>query len=118
MAIQPEYPENEKRKLSAVISFLNEGEEVENTVSSVLQYAEGKVDIIVINDGSSALYDYAEMLVPYPDVTYIRNEKRMGVAACRDLGVEMAKTPYFILLDSHMRFYRVGWVDEITRLLD
>ena len=107
-----------KNKLTAVISFLNEGKEVENTVSSVLEFAEGKIDIIVINDGSSALYDYEEMLAPYPNVTYIKNEKRMGVAACRDMGVEMAKTPYFILLDSHMRFYREGWVDEITRLLD
>lgn len=118
MAIPPNYQQNEKRKLTAVISFLNEGEEVENTVASVLEYAEDKVDIIVINDGSSALYDYEEMLAPYPDVTYIKNEKRKGVAACRDMGVEMAKTPYFILLDSHMRFYREGWVDEITQLLD
>ena len=107
-----------KNKLTAVISFLNEGKEVENTVSSVLEFAEGKIDIIVINDGSSALYDYEEMLAPYPDVAYIRNDKRKGVAACRDMGVEMTKTPYFILLDSHMRFYREGWVDEITRLLD
>ena len=118
MARQSKYQTNENRKLTAVISFLNEGKEVENTVSSVLQFAEGKIDIIVINDGSNTLYDYEEMLAPYPDVTYFRNEKRMGVAACRDMGVEMAKTPYFILLDSHMRFYREGWVDEITRLLD
>lgn len=118
MATQPEYTKNENRKLTAVISFLNEGEEVGRTVESVLQFAEGKIDVIVINDGSSALYDYEEMLAPYPDVTYIRNEKRKGVAACRDMGVEMAKTPYFILLDSHMRFYHTGWVDRITALLD
>lgn len=106
------------KKLTAVISFLNEGEEVGRTVASVLEFAEGKIDVIVINDGSSSLYDYKEMLAPYPDVTYIRNEKRKGVAACRDMGVEMAKTPYFILLDAHMRFYREGWVDRITDLLD
>lgn len=106
------------RKLTAVISFLNEGEEVGRTVASVLEFAEGKIDVIVINDGSSALYDYEEMLAPYPDVTYIRNDKRKGVAACRDMGVDMARTPYFILLDSHMRFYRKGWTDKITDLLD
>lgn len=118
MVTQPEYTKTENRKLTAVISFLNEGEEVGRTVESVLQFADGKVDVIVINDGSSALYDYEEMLAPYPDVTYIRNEKRKGVAACRDMGVEMAKTPYFLLLDSHMRFYHAGWVDRITDLLD
>lgn len=118
MATQPEYHKTENRKLTAVISFLNEGEEVCRTVESVLEFADGKIEIIVINDGSSALYDYEEMLAPYPYVTYISNEKRKGVAACRDMGVELAKTPYFILLDAHMRFYRTGWVDEITALLD
>lgn len=106
------------KKLTAVISFLNEGEEVGRTVASVLEFAGHKVDIIVINDGSNALYDYEEMLAPYPDVTYVKNEKRKGVAVCRDMGVDMAKTPYFILLDAHMRFYREGWVDRITDLLD
>ncbi|MDE5935725.1 MAG: glycosyltransferase [Muribaculaceae bacterium] len=106
------------RKLTAVIPFLNEGEEVGRTVASVLEFARDKVEIIVINDGSNALYDYEEMLAPFPHVTYVRNEKRLGVAACRDMGVEMTKTPYFILLDAHMRFYREGWVDQITDLLD
>ena len=118
MTLQSKYHTKENRKLTAVIAFLNEGEEVGRTVASVLEFAEGKIDIIVINDGSSSLYDYEKMLAPYPNVTYIKNEKRMGVAACRDMGVNMARTPYFILLDSHMRFYREGWVDEITRLLD
>ena len=118
MATQSEYPKNENRRLTAVISFLNEGDEVGRTVASVLEFAEGKIDVIVINDGSSALYDYEEMLASFPDVTYIRNEKRKGVAACRDMGVDMARTPYFILLDSHMRFYRKGWTDKTTDLLD
>ena len=107
-----------ENKLTAVISFLNEGEEVGRTVASVLEFARDKVEIIVINDGSNALYDYEEMLAQFPHVTYVRNEKRLGVATCRDMGVEMTKTPYFILLDAHMRFYREGWVDQITDLLD
>lgn len=106
------------KKLTVIISFLNEGEEVVRTLSSVLEYAAGKVDVIVINDGSSTLYDYEEMLASYPGITYIRNEKRRGVAACRALGAELAQTPYFMLLDAHMRFYRAGWVDEIVGLLE
>ena len=63
-------------QLTVIIPFLNEGEEVAHTVESVCRYAGGKVDILVINDASQTLYDYEEMLRPYP-VTYIRNEKRM-----------------------------------------
>ena len=106
------------KKLTAVISFLNEGEEVRRTVESILEFSEDNVDIIVINDGSHTLYDYEEMLKPFENVTYFRNEKRLGVATCRDMGVELAKTPYFILLDSHMRFYKTGWVDKIVNLLE
>lgn len=96
-------------QLTVIIPFLNEGEEVAHTVESVCRYAQDKIDILVINDASQMLYDYEEMLRPYPAVTYLRNEKRMGVAACRDMGVRQIKTPYFLFLDAHMRFYEAGW---------
>lgn len=103
--------------LTAIISFLNEGYEVEHTVSSILEFAENKVDILVINDGSNSLYDYEEMLRPYPNVKYVKNEVRRGVTVCRHWGVQQIETPYFILLDAHMRFYEKGWVDKIVSYL-
>lgn len=105
------------RKLTVIVPFLNEGIEVAKTVDSVCQYAQNQVDILVINDASNYLYDYEEMLKPYP-ITYIRNEKRIGVAACRDLGVSLMHTPYFLFLDSHMRFYEEGWVKQIIDYLE
>ncbi len=103
--------------LTVIISFLNEGYEVERTVSSVLEFAENKVDILVINDGSNSLYDYEKMLRPYPNIKYVKNEVRQGVTACRHWGVQQIETPYFILLDAHMRFYEKGWVDKIVSYL-
>lgn len=105
------------RKLTIIIPFLNEGIEVVRTVESVYHYAKNQVDILIINDASNYLYDYEEMLKPYP-VTYIRNEKRLGVAACRDLGVSLIQTPYFLFLDAHMRFYKEGWAKQITDYLE
>lgn len=105
------------KKLTVIISFLNEGIEVANTVSSVRQYAKDQVEILVINDASNTLYDYEEMLKPY-SVNYIRNEKRLGIAASRDLGVKLIKTPYFLFLDAHMRFYKDGWAEQITGYLE
>ncbi|MDE6216420.1 glycosyltransferase [Bacteroides sp.] len=105
------------KQLTVIISFLNEGIEVARTVESVRQYAAEQVDILVINDASNHLYDYEEMLKPY-SVAYIRNEKRIGIAACRDLGVSLIQTPYFLFLDAHMRFYREGWAAQIASYLN
>lgn len=104
------------KQLTVIIPFLNEGIEVERTVASVLEFAEGQVNILVINDGSNALYDYEEMLHPYP-VIYVKNKIRRGVTVCRNWGVRQINTPYFILLDAHMRFYTKGWVDKIVYYL-
>ena len=96
------------KKLTVIIPFLNEGMEVAHTVASIRQYAADRVEILVINDASNHLYDYEEMLKPY-SATYLRNEERLGIAACRDLGVSLIQTPYFLFLDAHMRFYREDW---------
>lgn len=105
------------KKLTVIIPFLNEGIEVARTVESVCQHANNQVDILVINDASNSLYDYEEMLKPYP-ATYIRNEKRLGIAASRDLGVKLIRTPYFLFLDAHMRFYEEGWAEQIVGYLE
>ena len=108
---QPVFP-----RLTVIIPFLNEGIEVVRTVESVYHYAQNPIDVLVINDASNNLYDYQEMLNPYP-LTYIRNEKRLGIAACRDLGVGLIQTPYFLFLDAHMRFYKKGWDEQIIDYL-
>ncbi|WP_287131648.1 glycosyltransferase [Bacteroides sp.] len=109
--------EDMSKKLTVIIPFLNEGMEVAHTVASIRQYAADRVEILVINDASNHLYDYEEMLKPY-SATYLRNEERLGIAACRDLGVSLIQTPYFLFLDAHMRFYREGWAEQIADYLD
>lgn len=103
-------------KLTIIIPFLNEGEEVGKTVESIRHTVGEKVDIIVINDCSTDGYHYFEDLQPF-NVYYFVNEKRLGVAASRDMGIHLSKTPYFLLLDGHMRFYDSNWSDYIVGLL-
>lgn len=100
-------------ELTVIIPFLNEGEEVARTAASVREFAGDKVDVIVINDHSTDGYGYRDELAPY-NVAYIYNMERKGVAASRDLGVELCKTPYFLLLDAHMRFYDCKWPSRIV----
>lgn len=91
-------------RLTVVIPFLNEGEEIENTVKSIRETAGNNVDIIFINDCSSDGYDYWSVSIKY-NTQYCVNEQRMGVAESRNIGVSIIETPYFILLDGHLRVY-------------
>ena len=106
---------NEKQ-LTVIIPFLNEGNEVENTLRSIRETAGNCVEILIINDCSTDGFDYYSVALRY-DAIYHKNEERKGVAASRDLGVELSQTPYFLFLDGHMRFYQEGWPDRIVNEL-
>ncbi len=102
--------------LTVIIPFLNEGGEVVETVKSLRANVGNAIDIIVINDFSTDEHDYQSLLSSY-DVYYILNDKRLGVAASRDYGVALCKTPYFLLLDAHMRVYGDRWLFDIVNML-
>ncbi len=104
------------KKLTVIIPFLNEGEEVENTIKSITNMSKEEIDIIVINDASDDNYDYRHIPQKY-DVVYLENEQRKGISSCRNIGVEKCKTPFFLLLDAHMRFYDSNWTNTIVSFL-
>lgn len=103
--------------LTLIIPFLNEGAEVENTIKSFQQFGGNQMNIIAINDCSYDSYPYMERLTAIDGVTYVLNRRRLGVAASRDKGVSLCQTPYFLLLDAHMRAYDDTWLTEIPNLL-
>lgn len=105
-----------KKMLTIIVTFLNEGVELERTIEGIRHTVGDTVDIIVINDCSYDGYSYGERLSSF-DVRYVVNRHRLGVAASRDLGVKLCKTPYFLLLDAHMRFYDNSWADRIVEEL-
>lgn len=107
---------NTKNLVTVIIPFLNEGIEVVETVKNLRQKVSDNVEIIVINDFSTDEINYQQLLLPY-NVYYILNHKRKGVAASRDLGVELCKTPFFLLLDAHMRVYDNSWLTDIICIL-
>lgn len=102
--------------LTVIITFLNEGIELEHTVADIRHTVGDAVDIIIINDCSFDGFPYSEHLSSY-NVHYIVNRHRLGVAASRDLGIKLCQTPYFLLLDAHMRFYNNDWADRIIEEL-
>lgn len=105
------------KKLTVIIPFLNEGEEVRNTVESILSHGGEQTEIMLINDASTDGYNYESVAREFKTY-YIEHSERRGVAASRDEGVECCTTPYFLLLDGHMRFYDTLWVERIVEELE
>jgi glycosyltransferase involved in cell wall biosynthesis len=103
--------------LTVIIPFLNEGAEIERTVISIRDTANSDVDILLINDCSQDNTDYKAVAIKY-NAYYHFNVERQGVAESRNIGVELCKTPYFILFDGHMRFYHNCWWSVVTEALD
>lgn len=108
---------NETSQLTVIIPFLNEKQELGNTLESIRKTTKKFVNILVINDNSDDNYDYDTDIKKY-DCTYIKHNSRKGVAASRDEGVKECKTEYFLLLDAHMEFYEQGWDERIVSIME
>lgn len=102
-------------KLTAILTFQNEGYEVEKTVTSIRATSNAK--IILINDHSTDNYDY-ERIAKIFACDYYETKRNLGVAGSRNLGVFKCTTPYFVLLDAHMRFYDDNWDNKLINLLN
>lgn len=106
------------KEITIITCFLNEGEEVYNTLSDLQRHVDLSVcDVLVINDGSDDGIKYDAVMQQFPFARYVKNVVRQGVAACRDLGVALCRTPYFLLLDCHMRFIGQTWLSEVITAL-
>lgn len=105
---------NNTTEMTVIIPFKNEGIEIEKTVASVR--ATSKCNIILINDFSNDGYNYKEIAERF-GCDYIESNYPLGVASSRDLGVSKIQTPYFVLLDGHMRFYDSNWETRVIKHL-
>ena len=95
--------------------FRNEGAEFGNTVESIFQTADSlnDIELILINDGSDDNLNYELVHDIMNKIgNYHINKNPLGVPACRDLGVSLAKYDNLLFIDSHMRFSK-GWQTKI-----
>lgn len=104
------------KKLSVLIPFKNERDEVARTCKSVRDTAGDRVDIIVLNDDSDKDYDYKTALAPY-NVQYYESDIRLGSSLGKQRCVELCRTPYFLILDAHCRIYTQDWLDRALAVL-
>lgn len=104
-------------ELSVIMTFRNEGEEVELTLQEIKRTAGENVDIILVNDASEDLYDYKAIIKKYEHIKYIENSQRQGCAASREIAVRECRTPNLFIIDAHMRFYDNQWWIKIVEAI-
>ena len=97
----------EHSEMTAVLPFINEGDEVERTVQS-LKYKAFSIRVLLIDDCSNDGFDYRKIADRYR-CEYIRNDKRLGSAGGKNLGGNSVCTKYFCFFDAHMRIYKDNW---------
>lgn len=102
--------------ITVIMAFRNEGDEVSLTCKSARDTAGDRIDIICVDDCSDDGRDYRSELSKY-NVRYHRNIMRMGSSQGKETGVSLCKTPYFIILDAHCRFYTKDWLGILERTI-
>ncbi len=86
--------------VSVVIPCFNHGHFLGEAIESVRGQTHGRVETIVVDDGSTD--ETAAVAARYPDVRYVRQENQ-GLAAARNTGLRHAGGEYLVFLDADDR---------------
>jgi glycosyltransferase involved in cell wall biosynthesis len=100
------------KQLTIIIAEHNEGSQLLDTLNSLYETSDRDLyDVIVVSDGSTveAKDTGAE--------TRIHLERREGVGAAFDVGMEKVKTPYAIIMGSDIRFIENRYIEKMLGYL-
>lgn len=82
--------------VSIIICTYNRSEDLQKTLSAFNFYNNPKVEIIVVDDGST---DNTKEIVKHFGVTYIKNKAKAGIARVRNLGFRESSGDYIVYID-------------------
>lgn len=104
--------------ISVIIPCYNQAQFLAQTVESALNSTHPKLEIIIVNDGST---DYSkeiaeELTEKYSNV-YLLNQKNAGVAAARNAGIEFSNSKYILPLDGDDLISK-EYLDEAIKVLE
>ncbi len=100
------------KDITIIMPFLNEFDEPQNTINSIYQTANPKNFEIIAIDDCSDKFLCKSHIHESTEIRFINNKERIGVDACRQMGAEMANTPFLFIIDAHMRF-PLGWLPRV-----
>jgi glycosyltransferase involved in cell wall biosynthesis len=103
---------------TAVISVLNEGDRLRETVESVLSADHVPREIVVVDDGSNdgCADTLAARVFRGQGVRVFRRE-HMGIAAARNFGASQALEPTLVFLDAHCAV-DPGWLEPLLAVVE
>ena len=89
-----------KPAISVIIPFYNAKKYLEECIHSVKnQNFEHPIEIVLIDDGSSDGSSEIVKKIDYTNFTLIINERNLGPANARNLGIKKSKGEYLFFLD-------------------
>src|SRR5947209_18495395 len=92
-------PDVGQATVSVIIPVYNVPQYINETLSSVVRQSYPKVEIIVINDGSSDTPILKEVITPFLErIVYVEQENR-GPSAARNVGILRSRGEYVAFLD-------------------
>ncbi|MFC2812340.1 MAG: glycosyltransferase [Prevotella conceptionensis] len=97
------------KALTIIIPFANEAGLLRMTVENIFSTIDPHhTDILLIDDASNDQYDYQKIAEEY-GARYYKNDYRKGIARCREIGIALSNTRFFLLLDGHMKAITKDW---------
>jgi glycosyltransferase involved in cell wall biosynthesis len=88
--------------ITVIVTNYNYGTFLEEAVDSVLRQEGGAPRIILVDDGSTDPYTL-QVLDRLPDDVQVVRRENAGVASARNVGLELADTPFMMILDADDR---------------
>jgi glycosyltransferase involved in cell wall biosynthesis len=96
-------PDSEQPLVSVIIPTHNRPTLLHTALASVLQQSYSQLEIVVIDDGSEPPVRLAEPIDPR--IKLIRQDRSMGAAAARNLGMRHAQGQFFAFLDDDDAYF-------------
>lgn len=105
--------------VSVIVPTFNREDLIERALTSILNQTYTNIEIIVVDDSSQ---DHTHQIVDQfsntkHKVIYIRNEKNLGAASSRNIGIKRSKGDYIAFLDSDDEWLDTH-LEESIRILE
>ena len=102
--------------VSVVLITYNRPDLLKTALGSVLEQTYEDLEVIVVNDGGLDVSQIVEQFDD-PRITCVQNQKNLGAASARNIGIGSAKGKYIAYLDDDDRYYPTH-LETLVRALE
>lgn len=86
--------------IAVIIPCYKDSKTLERAILSINQQTFKVTEIIVVNDCSPETEIIDNIILKFPDIIYIKNNKNIGLAGSRNVGINISKSEIICLLDA------------------